>query len=69
MNKRLLIETANFCLAALPPLVGLYGVWPAFPQWLLQDQDRAVLLGFALGLALAVADIVSAISTSPGEHK
>lgn len=50
MNKSLLIETANVCLAAFPPLVGFYGVCPAFTQWFLQDQARAFLLGFALGL-------------------
>jgi len=69
MNIRLLIETANVCLAAFPPLVGFYGVWPALTQLLLQDPARACLFGFALGLAFAVAGIVSAISTSPGEHK
>lgn len=69
MTKRLLIETANVCLAAFPPLVGFYGVWPAFTQWLLQYPARAFLLAFALSLAFAVAGIVSAISTSPGEHK
>jgi len=69
MNKSLLIETANVCLAAFPPLVGFYGVCPAFTQWFLQDQARAFLLGFGLSLAFAVSGIVFAISTLPGEHK
>lgn len=69
MNDRQLFATANFCFAAFPPLVGLYGVWPAFTQWLLQYPASACLLGFALGLAFTVPGIVSAISTSPGEHK
>lgn len=69
MNIRLLIEIANVCLATFPPLLGFYGVWPTFTQWLFQNPARAWLLGFALGLAFAMAGIVSAISTSPGEHK
>lgn len=69
MSKCLIIATANICLATFPPLVGFYGVWPAFTQWLLRDPARACVLGLVLGRAYAAAGIVSAISTSPGEHK
>ncbi|TAM79764.1 MAG: hypothetical protein EPN47_18390 [Acidobacteria bacterium] len=69
MNERQLFATATFCFATFPPLVGFYGVWPAFTQWLLQYPARAFMPAFAFSLAFAVAGTVSAISTSPGEHK
>jgi formate hydrogenlyase subunit 3/multisubunit Na+/H+ antiporter MnhD subunit len=69
MRKRQILVATTVSLCTFPPLVGFYGVWPAFAQLLPQEPARAFFLGFALGFAFAVLGIVFAISTSPGEQK
>lgn len=69
MSKRQLFATANVCLAALPPLVGIYDLSKEVALVLPLDPERSFLLGFVLGFGFVVPGILFAISMSPGEQQ
>jgi hypothetical protein len=65
MKRRLMIA-ANACLCAFPPLLGFYGLCGQAAPLVPQDPAKAFLLGFAIGLCLALVGTIFALSIPTG---
>lgn len=67
MRKRHLFNATHVCLGAIPLPVGFCSLWQTLVPIIPQDPAKAFLLGFILGLGIALPGILFAISISPGE--